>query len=357
MKKAIRIAEKARGTCSPNPFVGAVIVKDDVILATGCTQSYGSDHAEVNALKKAGLNASGADMYVSLEPCSHYGKTPPCALAIIASGIRRVYIGIQDPNPLVSGKGMQMLQDAGIEVHSGILEAQIRRQLEYYLCYISNGRPFVALKTALSLDGKFAAADGSARWISGELARRHTHKLRSEYDVILAGIKTVLADDPMLNSRLPNSARQPLRVILDTLLQLPLSGKIAQSAGEYPTLLFCSVEAEQSTKAKELIAMGMQLKTLPVHNGHFRLIEVLRHLATLKHYSVLIESGSGLSEAFIKDKLVDKFLFFYGAKILGGPNSPLLNLGLSNISDAIKLSDISFKKLGDNFLLSGYPVW
>lgn len=357
MRRAILAAERARGKCSPNPFVGAVIVKDDVIITKGWTQRYGSDHAEVHALKQAGVKALGADMYVTLEPCSHYGKTPPCAKAIIAAGIKRVFVGITDPNPLVAGKGISMLEEAGIEVQTGFYEAEIKRQLEYYLCYMQQGRAFVTLKTALSLDGKYAAQDGSARWISNEKARLYTHKLRSQHDVILVGIKTALTDNPMLNVRLPGHPKQPLRVILDPTLKLPESSNIASSMHEFPSMILCSKEMESSTRADLLRNLGGRVVGLPLSNGHFNLLDVLQFLASLKLYSVLIESGSGLSETFLQAKLVDKMLFFYGAKILGGTNSPLPNLGLANINHAIELSHIQCKKLGDNMLISGYPIY
>ncbi len=355
MQLAIRMAEKARGKCSPNPFVGAVIVKQDVVISTGWTQSYGSDHAEVQALSKAGNAAKGADMYVTLEPCSHYGKTPPCALAIIKAGIKRVFVGITDPNPLVSGKGIQVLTDAGIEVNSGFMAAEITRQLEYYLCYIQQLRPFVTLKTALSLDGKYAAEDGSSRWISNEAARLHTHHLRSENDVILTGIKTILIDNPLLNVRIKGNHKQPLRVVLDPKLQMPVESNFALSMNEYPSLLFCDAELLNSNQAVKLRQMGASLHGLHLVEGHFSLPEVLQHLASQKLYSVLLETGSGIAESFLKAGLVNKCLFFYGAKILGGSKSPLPNLGISNIANAITLQDIKIKRFKDNFLLSGYP--
>ncbi|GAB1468737.1 bifunctional diaminohydroxyphosphoribosylaminopyrimidine deaminase/5-amino-6-(5-phosphoribosylamino)uracil reductase RibD [Candidatus Cloacimonadota bacterium] len=357
MRKAIQAAEKARGKCSPNPFVGAVIVKHDKIVATGWTQSFGSDHAEVQALKKAGDEARNADMYVTLEPCSHYGKTPPCALAIIASGIKRVFIGITDPNPLVAGKGIKLLKDAGIEVQSGLLEAKIRRQLEYHLCYTTLHRPFVTLKTALSLDGKYAAEDGSSRWISNEAARLYTHKLRSQNDVILTGIQTILIDNPLLNVRLKVKHKQPLRVVLDTKLLLPLDSAFATTIPDYPSLIFCDAQLVDSPKAIRLKEMGAIVKGLALHDGHFDLLEVLQQLASLGYYSVLIESGSGLAESFLKAHLVDKCLFFYGAKIVGGSKSPLNKLGKTNINAAIELTDIQLTRLGDNFLISGYPIY
>lgn len=358
MQLAIKEAEKARGHCSPNPFVGAVIVKDGTVIAKGHTQSYGFDHAEVQALKQAGENARGADMYVTLEPCSHYGKTPPCALALIAAGIRQVYIGITDPNPLVSGKGIAMLKDAGIGVQQNILAEAINTQLESYLCYIKDNRPFVTLKTALSLDGKFAAEDGSSRWISNAKARQFTHKLRSLNDAVLTGIKTILVDNPLLNVRLPKNPPQPLRIVLDPLLQMPDDSNFAQGMREFPSLLFCKPELITSPHAEKLEAMGADIVGLALDaKGEFDLNELLSILAKRKITSLMLETGSGIAESFFKAELIDKCIFIYGAKLLGGTNSPLPNLQLNNISQAISLSKVRVKTLDDNIVVTAYPNW
>ncbi len=356
MRLAIQTAEKARGKCSPNPFVGAVIVKHDNIVSKGWTQSYGSDHAEIQALKKAGKDARNADLFVTLEPCSHYGKTPPCALAIINSGIKRVFIGIEDPNPLVAGKGIGLLKASGIEVQSGILVDRITRQLEEYLCYIIKQRPFVTLKTALSLDGKFSAMDGSSRWITGEKARAYVHRLRSEQDVILTGIKTVLVDDPLLNVRLPGKRKQPLRAVLDPLLQIPLSSKLVQSASQSPVLIFSSVEQTPNEKALKLAQAGVQLCNLPLQDGLFNPADVIGELYNRRFYSVLLETGSLLAESFLRFALVDKFKLFYGPLILGGNNSPFPTLGLANMANAINLKEITLRRFKDDFLVTAYPV-
>lgn len=355
MRQAIKAAENAQGLCSPNPHVGAVLVKGNEIIATGWTQCYGSDHAEVQAIKKAGKQAQGADLYVTLEPCSHYGKTPPCALAIIKAGIKRVYIGIPDPNPLVAGKGINMLQDAGIEVFTGILAKQIKLQLETYLCYISQQRPFVTLKTALSLDGKFAAPDGSSRWISNVQARKYVHLLRYQHDAVLTGIKTILRDDPLLNVRLPGVDKQSLRVIIDPLLETPYTSKLAMSMDTTPTLIICSEPCLASPAAKELMARGARITTLPLSNGRFEPRDILQALYALKISSVLLETGSGMAESFLQAGLVDKCLFFYGAKIMGGNASPYPGLGIQNINDAIRCEQISYRRLGDNIMVTAYP--
>ncbi len=357
LKLAIRTAEKARGKCSPNPFVGAVVVRNGMVLASGFTQAYGFDHAEVQALKQAGKKAKGADMFVTLEPCSHYGKTPPCASAIIAAGIKRVFVGIPDPNPLVSGKGIAMLQKAGIEVQCGFLETEIRNQLEYYLCYMQKQRPFVTLKTALSLDGKFAAEDGSSRWITNEASRRYVHKLRSWHEVVLTGIKTILIDDPLLNVRLAKESKQPLRAVLDPNLAIPMHSKFVATASIFPSLVFCTNELMGTPKARLLREIGVELCGLELCDGLFDLWDVLMAIHRRKLYSILLESGSGVAESFLKAGLVDKCLLFYGNMLLGGSNSPLDGLGIESIDRAIKLSNLKLKNFGDTILLSGYPVW
>ena len=352
---AIQAAEKARGKCSPNPFVGSVIVKNNKVIAIGWTLQYGSDHSEIQAIKHAGKEAEGATIFVTLEPCSHYGKTPPCAKAIIEAGIQEVYIGIPDPNPIVSGNGIAMLKNAGIKVHCGFHEDKIKKQLEYYLCHIEKGRPFVTSKMALSLDGKYAAGDGSSKWITGEKARKYVHKLRSENDVILTGIKTILADDPLLNVRLPGNPKQPLRVVLDPYLKIPVSSRFINSLSEFPGLIICSNSMLKTDKAKVLRQTGAVIHGLDCENGHFNLSEVLNMLHNMNFYSILLETGSGLAEAFLEDNLIDKFIFIYGAKILGGTKSPFPNLGLSNINQAILLSDISYRKIEQDLMVIAYP--
>jgi diaminohydroxyphosphoribosylaminopyrimidine deaminase/5-amino-6-(5-phosphoribosylamino)uracil reductase len=357
MKKAVKAAEKARGTCSPNPFVGAVIVKDGEVLAEGWTQVYGDDHAEIQALKAAGKKARGADMYVTLEPCAHFGKTPPCTQAIIKAGIKRVILGVLDPNPLVTGKGVLHLQEAGVEVIPGVLADEVTRQLEYHFCRISKRRPFVIWKAALSLDGKYAAQDGSSRWISGEKSRQYVHQLRQEADVVLTGIGSVLMDDPLLNVRLPNASKQPLRVVLDPNLILPLDSQIARTIQKYPTTIFCARGKERNARAQALEAIGAVIHPVTAIGEILNLKEILGILHQAGHCLVLLECGSKLSSSFFSAKLVDKCQIFYGAKILGGRKAILAELPIPSLDFAISLKDMSFKALGDDLLVTGYPCY
>ncbi len=376
MKRAIRAAEKARGTCAPNPFVGAVLVKNGKILAEGWTQAYGGDHAEIQALIKAGPQARGADLYVTLEPCSHFGKTPPCTQAIIKAGVKRVFFGISDPNPLVNGQGEKQLIETEIEVCKGFCAEEISRQLEYYICRVLKGRPFVIWKAALSLDGKYAAQDGSARWISGEKSRLEAHKLREEADVVLTGLGTVLSDDPQLNVRLPKPKKQPLRAVLDPKLSIPFETQLVVTAREFPTLLFCARGRENSAKAIDLNNRGVEIvpvtalptNPLPRPELLFRpersdlgnilnLREVLGVLHQRGCYCVLLECGSQLASAFFSAKLVDKCVLFYGPKLLGGGKAILRELPLPDIDAAIPLRDSRWRVCGEDLMLTGYPVF
>jgi len=357
MQLAIKVAENGRGKCSPNPFVGSVIVKNNQVISEGWTLEYGSDHSEIQALKKAGKRAKGATLFVTLEPCSHYGKTPPCTKAIIAAGIKEVYIGIYDPNPLVKGKGIAMLKEAGIDVHYGFWEDKIRTQLEYYLCFIQKERPFVTWKTALTLDGKYAAEDGTARWITGKKAREYAHKLRSENDVVLTGIKTILIDDPALNVRLPGNYKQPLRVVLDPFLKIPVLSSFVSIAAKFPGMVITSTANLQTDKVNVLKQKGVKIETLKTQDGHFNLHEVLNLLYNMNYYSVLLETGSGIAEAFLKEELIDKIIFLYGAKILGGTKSPLPALGIESIYKALYMWKTSCRKMENDIVVTAYPFY
>jgi len=332
-------------------------VRDGSVLAEGWTQAYGSDHAEVNALKKLGGKAPGAEMYVTLEPCAHHGKTPPCTKAIMESGIRRVYVGILDPNPLVAGKGIRELEAAGIEVYRGFCQEEISRQLEYYLVYITQQRPFVLWKTALSLDGKFRAEDGSSRWISNEQAQRYVHKLRSEADVILTGINTVINDDPRLNVRWGFKGRNsyPVRAILDPSLLIPFDSKIVQTIPQQITYIFHASDCRESDRIDKLRAWGAKLFELPCDGEELDLVAVLNVLHQQKHYLVMLECGESLSSSFWAKRLIDKCIFIYGNKLISGTQTIMSSVELPNIGDAIIIDGIKVRKLHSNIMVSGYP--
>ena len=354
MQRAIALAEQARGKCTPNPNVGAVIVKNGRIIGEGWTQACGLDHAEVQAIKNCSESCLGAEMYVTLEPCSHYGKTPPCAKAIIASGIKTVYIGIPDPNFLVSGQGIQMLRDAGVKVETGLCTDEISRQLETHITYSTKFRPFVTLKTAVSLDGRIAAPDRSSRWISCEQSRRKTHELRQSSDAVLTGIGTIRKDDPLLNVRLENPFRQPLRVILDARYNFPLDSQIARTAKEINTLVFTGSRYADPDREKQLRDLGIEVCRIYASSYNLHLPTVLNELYKRKITSVLVEAGSKVNTSFLQAGLVDKLVMFIAPKLLGGPHLAWDHIGIDNISQALNLKNAVTEQVGTDIMLSGY---
>jgi diaminohydroxyphosphoribosylaminopyrimidine deaminase / 5-amino-6-(5-phosphoribosylamino)uracil reductase len=369
---AFELAEQGRGKCSPNPFVGAVIVKDNKVIGKGFTQPYGLDHAEVQAIKDAG-NCQGAEIYVTLEPCAHFGKTPPCADAIIKAGISKVYAGIKDPNEKVNGKGFAKLKDAGIEVQYGIWEDKINRQLEYYITYITQQRPFVFMKNAVSKDGKIALSGGVQTQITGEETRKQVHELRNEADVILTGIGTVLTDDPMLNVRFDNippsrgvddhngvvrrGVLNPTRVILDTNLQIPIESKIVQTAKDIETIVFTRQDfQDEQDKIAELKTFGVEVVKTSYSKNGLDLKTVLNELYNRNFYSVMVEAGSKVCSSFVREKLVDKFYRFVSPKIIGGDFSLFRELNITEMKDILNLKTESVEKSGEDILIIGYPI-
>jgi diaminohydroxyphosphoribosylaminopyrimidine deaminase/5-amino-6-(5-phosphoribosylamino)uracil reductase len=299
MQRAIELATQARGRTSPNPMVGAVIVKDGKIIGEGYHKKAGTPHAEIHALAAAGNEARGATLYVSLEPCCHHGRTPPCTEAIINSGIKRVVIAALDPNPKVAGGGLQRLKEAGIDAEFGLMQEAAMELNAVFFKYIQRALPYVALKTAMTLDGKIAAGSGDSRWITGPEARQHVHQLRNIYDAIMVGIGTVLADNPRLNTRLQEGqGRDPVRVIIDNQLDLPVNSIIAQSSREQPSLVFCGKEIDEH-KASELSRLGVEIIKTDLENGLVPLQEVLAILAQREISSILVEGGAELNASLI----------------------------------------------------------
>ncbi|MCX5895932.1 MAG: bifunctional diaminohydroxyphosphoribosylaminopyrimidine deaminase/5-amino-6-(5-phosphoribosylamino)uracil reductase RibD [Proteobacteria bacterium] len=356
MKTAIRLAKKAAGAVSPNPLVGAVLVKDNGIIATGYHHFYGGPHAEVYALKSAGNKARGADLYINLEPCCHQGKTPPCADALIMAGIRRVFIGMKDPNPLVSGKGIRKLAEAGIEVEVGILEHECRQLNEVFVKYVQHKIPFVFLKIAASLDGKIATSRGDSKWITGDISRRFVHRLRSEVDAVLVGIGTVLSDDPLLTSRQYKGAhKNPCRVVVDSTLRIPLTSNLLNTAPEVKTIIATSQNAPQK-RAEAVERRGAEILRISSTGSGVDLKKLVKLLWARGIASLLIEGGSEISASALHDGIVDKLLFFYAPKIIGNKNafSMVGGIGAHTISDAIIIRDVTYKKMGGDLLVAGY---
>jgi diaminohydroxyphosphoribosylaminopyrimidine deaminase/5-amino-6-(5-phosphoribosylamino)uracil reductase len=342
---------------SPNPLVGAVIVQGNTIVGRGYHHFYGGPHAEVYALKSAREQARGADLYINLEPCCHHGKTPPCTDALIKSGIRRAFIGISDPNPLVSGMGLRKLREAGIEIETGILQDECRLLNEAFIKYITRRIPFVVLKLAATLDGKIATATGYSRWISSDASRRLVHRLRSEADAVLVGSGTVLADDPQLTARHYAGAhrKNPIRIIVDSRLRTPLSSQVLRTAHEIKTIIATTQQASKGKIAK-IKQCGAEVLVVSSRNNRVDLKRLMRHLAEKGIAYLLIEGGSELSAAALHDGIVDKVLFFYAPKIIGGSHSRSMigGKGVPRISDAISLADVHCKIIDKDILVEGY---
>jgi diaminohydroxyphosphoribosylaminopyrimidine deaminase/5-amino-6-(5-phosphoribosylamino)uracil reductase len=354
MKKALRLAARALGRTSPNPAVGAVLVKNGLALAEGWHEKAGQAHAEIVALRQAGAAARGATMYVTLEPCSHYGRTGPCADALIAAGVKRVVAAVRDPNPLVSGRGLARLRAAGVEVAEGVLADEAARLNEVFFKWITTGLPFVAAKYAMSLDGKIAARTGDARWISGEKSRQEAHRLRGRYDAIMVGIGTVLADDPALTCRLPGG-RNPLRIVVDSLARIPPAAQVLRD-GQAPTLIAATDKAPPERLAALRRLPGVTVMVLPDRAGRVDLPELLRQLGRDKITGVLVEGGGGLHGSLLAERLADKLYAFIAPKIIGGADAPgpVGGAGAALVAEAWRLRGFKVRKSGEDLLIAGY---
>lgn len=359
MALALAEAGKGYGRTSPNPMVGAVVVREGEVVAKGYHARAGEPHAEVNALNKAGPMAKGATLYVTLEPCHHQGRTPPCTRAVLAAGIARVVIGTLDPNPKVPGGGATFLKSRGITVETGILEARCRDLNEYFNKFITTGRPFVVLKTAATLDGKVATRTGHSRWITGEKARGYVHRLRDGIDAILVGRGTVDKDDPSLSTRLPDGkkAKHPLRIILDTRLRLPLSARVFDASIGGPTIVACGPDPDRE-KADLLEARGVRVWPLPLFQGGISLGALTERLGREQISSLLIEGGAKVNaHALLEEKIVDKMLLFYAPKIVGGEEAPGLvgGAGVSDMNECLNIDILTTKWFGPDLLIVGVP--
>ncbi|MGQ9836467.1 MAG: bifunctional diaminohydroxyphosphoribosylaminopyrimidine deaminase/5-amino-6-(5-phosphoribosylamino)uracil reductase RibD [Cyanobacteriota bacterium] len=356
MQRALQLAEKGCGSTRPNPLVGAVIVKDGQILAEGYHQRYGSDHAEVAALKKINFQAKGTTMYVNLEPCAHYGKTPPCVEAIIQSGVRKVVVAMVDPHHKVAGKGLKRLQEAGIEVLVGVQEKEARKLNEIFIKYITTQLPFCILKTAMTLDGKIATITGESKWITGETARAYVHHLRNRVSAILVGVQTIIQDNPQLNTRIHSEeVNQPIRVVVDSSLHIPLDSYIVETAMQQPTWIATTKKAPLE-KIKLLEAKGAQVFVLPEKEGRVDLVELVKQLGEREVDSFLLEGGGTLNYAALEAGIVDKVLTFIAPKIIGGSSAktPVEGKGIARLNQAFQLQDISVKMFAEDVLVEGY---
>ncbi len=345
MRRALTLARKAIGMTSPNPLVGAVIVRSGRIIAEGYHERPGLPHAEAVALKHAGSKAKGATLYVNLEPCCHLDKrTPPCAQAIIKAGIKRVVIGMTDPNPKVSGRGVELLRSAGIKVDVGILEDEAKELNEFYIKHITTGMPFVILKVAMTLDGKIATERGESRWITSLASRRYVHRLRSEVDAVLTAIGTVKADDPELTVRLVKG-KSPVRIVIDPDFEIPLTTNLLKTPPS--TIIFTK------NKAHPVLPDGVEVEYF--EHERLDLRDAMKRLYKRGITSVLIEGGASLNYYALKDGIVDKVLFFIAPKIMGGKGSiPSVGGTSGSLDNAWKIKDIKTRKLGEDILIEGY---
>ncbi|WP_368490647.1 bifunctional diaminohydroxyphosphoribosylaminopyrimidine deaminase/5-amino-6-(5-phosphoribosylamino)uracil reductase RibD [Clostridium sp. BJN0013] len=356
MKIALDLALKGEGFVNPNPQVGAVIVKEGKIVGKGYHKFYGGPHAEVYALKEAGDKAVDGQIYVTLEPCSHYGKTPPCAEAIAKAGIKKVVVALKDPNPLVSGRGIKFLRDRGIEVVTGVLEKEALNINEIFIKYISEKLPFVILKSAITLDGKIATVTGQSKWITCEESRNLVHHIRNRVMAIGVGIGTILSDNPLLTTRLEKKCKSPIAVILDSKLRIPLGCKIFDTL-KYRKIIIACTEEHDMLKKHEIEKMGVDVIICPKDEfGHINLKILIEKLGDIGIDSLLIEGGGTLNFSALNSGIVDKIVYFIAPKIIGGleAKTSVEGKGIEDLNNAVKLKNISYSKSGEDMVVQGY---
>lgn len=353
MRLAMQLAGNAIGRTSPNPLVGAVIVKDNRVVGCGWHRKAGTPHAEVHALNQAGELAQGADVYVTLEPCAHYGKTPPCAKALVEAKVKNVYGGLLDVNPKVAGKGFKILEDAGIHVEYGFLQDELRKQNEVFFKWIEHKKPFIVLKAAMTLDGKIATATGQSKWITNETSRAYGYKLRDIYDGIMVGINTVIEDNPMLTARV-DGGKNPIRIVVDSSLRIDINANVVQDKSAKTII----ATTDKADKDKILKLQAQDVDVIVVDKDENDKVDIEKLLDILGQQnicSILVEGGATLSGSFVAKKLVDKVYFFIAPKIIGGKEAktPVAGTGILNLQEALALKDIQIEKLEEDILIIG----
>lgn len=353
MRLAMQLAGNAIGRTSPNPLVGAVIVKDNRVVGCGWHRKAGTPHAEVHALNQAGELAQGADVYVTLEPCAHYGKTPPCAKALVEAKVKNVYGGLLDVNPKVAGKGFKILENAGIHVEYGFLQDELRKQNEVFFKWIEHKKPFIVLKAAMTLDGKIATAIGQSKWITNETSRAYGYKLRDIYDGIMVGINTVIEDNPMLTARV-DGGKNPIRIVVDSSLKIDINANVVQDKSAKTIV----ATTDKADKDKILKLQAQDVDVIVVDKDENDKVDIEKLLDILGQQnicSILVEGGATLSGSFVAKKLVDKVYFFIAPKIIGGKEAktPVAGTGILNLQEALALKDIQIEKLEEDILIIG----
>ncbi len=392
MKKAFLLAKKGIGKTNPNPLVGAVIVKNDKIIGQGYHKYYGGKHAEINAIEQAGELTKDSTLYINLEPCSHWGKTPPCVERIIKAKIKQVIIAMKDPNPKVNGQGIEILKKAGIKIQTGILENKAKELNEIFINFITKKKPFVILKTAMSLDGKIATCQNNSKWITGKKAREKVHKIRNQVSSLMIGVNTVIIDNPSLTTRLNNKFESdPIRIIVDSQGRIPLESKILNQKSNSYTII-ATTEKMSQNKEKQLKDKGAKIirvktkktdlqkiiikefqkiqsetnssetqdlflsKNLNNLNIKVDLSALMKKLYQLQIDSILLEGGGTLNFSALESEIVDKIMFFIAPKIIGGSNSPtsIDGIGFNTIQESLNIKNIVYRKFGDDLLIEGY---
>lgn len=353
MKRALELAKKGIGKVNPNPLVGAVIVKNGEIIGEGYHECYGEAHAERNAVKNAVKDVEGSTIYVTLEPCTHYGKTPPCVDLIIEKKFKKVVVGMLDPNPLVAGKSIEKLKNNGIDVVVGIMEEECKEINEVFLKYITEKIPFVLLKSGISLDGKIATVSGESKWITSKKSREDGHFLRNRLSGIMVGVNTIISDDPELTCRVKNG-RNPIRIVVDTNLRIPLESKVVKN-NDGRTIVATTKRADE-TKKKNLINLGVKIIEVSEKESRVDLKELMVKLGQESLDSILIEGGGTLNFSALKEGIVDKVRFYIAPKILGGENSKsaIAGIGFSQLEEAVKLNNVTYRQIGDELVVEGY---
>lgn len=356
MKLALELAKRGYGFVNTNPLVGAVIVKNDKIIGQGYHEKYGELHAERNALASCTTSPKGATLYVTLEPCCHYGKTPPCTEAIIKSGISKVVVGLIDPNPLVAGKGIEILRQQGIEVINGVLNKECLSLNETFIHYIRTKTPYVVMKYAMTMDGKTATFTGKSKWITGESSRQRVHQDRHRYMAIMAGVGTVLADDPLLTCRM-EKGKNPIRIICDTNLRTPLNSQIVNTSNNIPTIIATS--CTETAKQQPYTEAGCKIIMISKKNGHIDLNELMLKLGEQKIDSILLEGGSTLNWSALQNGLVNKVQAYIAPKLFGGAlaKTPMAGLGVKNPNNAFLLTNSKVALLGDDILIESEVMY
>jgi len=353
MRRVLHLAEKGRGRTSPNPMVGAVLVKRGKVVGQGYHARAGEPHAEIVAIKNAGEKAKGATLYLNLEPCTHYGKTPPCVPAVIEAGVKKVVVGIEDPNPLVKGRGVARLQQAGLDVKAGVLEKECHRLNEAFCKYIVRHEPFIILKMAATLDGKLATRNGESQWITGETSRRFVHRLRGQVDGVVVGIGTVLKDDPMLTARI-RGGRDPYRIVFDSRLRIPENAKVVDLSPSKTIIV--TTEMASQDKIERLRKKRVGILISQSKSGKVDLKSSLLKLGEMGMMSLLVEGGSHINGSFLDQGLIDKILFFLSPRLIGDPLAPGIfsGAGVASLKETIPVKDLRVRKIGDDILVEGY---